>query len=48
VLDIQDCEQFISELEYKKDIRKYPDNFRKGQFKAGWEDAVIRQLHFKD
>jgi len=43
VLDIQDCEQFISELEYKKDIRKYPDNFRKGQFKAGWEDAVIRQ-----
>lgn len=43
MFDIQDCEKIISELEYRKDIRKYPDNLRKGQFKAGWEDGVIRQ-----
>lgn len=43
MIDIQDCEQVISEIEYRKDIRKYPNNFRRGQFKLGWEDAVIRQ-----
>jgi len=43
VLDVQECEQIISEIEYEKDIRKYPDNLRRGQFKSGWEDAVIRQ-----
>jgi putative restriction endonuclease len=42
-LDVKGCEQIILELEYKKDIRKYPDNFRRGQFKLGWEDVVIRQ-----
>jgi len=43
VLNVQECEQIISEIEYKQDIRKYPDNLRRGQFKSGWEDAVIRQ-----
>ncbi len=43
VIDVQGCEQIISELEYEKDVRNYPDSRRKGQFKSGWEDAVIRQ-----
>ncbi len=43
MLEIQDCEQIISELDYEEDVRKYPDNLRRGQFKTGWEDAVIRQ-----
>jgi putative restriction endonuclease len=43
VFDIQDCEKIISELKCEKDIRKYPDNLRRGQFNNGWEDAVIRQ-----
>lgn len=43
VFDVQDCEQIISKIEYDKDIRKYPDNVRRGQFKSGWEDGAIRQ-----
>ncbi len=43
MLKIKECEQIISELKYEKDVRKYPDNHRRGQFKAGWEDVVIRQ-----
>lgn len=43
VFELQECERIISELEYEEDIRKYPDNRRRGQFKSGWEDAVIRQ-----
>lgn len=43
MLEIKDCGRIISELKYSKDVRKYPDNLRRGQFKAGWEDRVIRQ-----
>ena len=43
MLEIKDCEQIISELNYSKDVRKYPDNLRRGRFKAGWEDRAIRQ-----
>lgn len=43
MLDVQDGEQIISGIEYEKDIRKYPENLRRGPFKSGWEDAVIRQ-----
>ena len=43
MLEVQDCEQIISGIEYEKDIRKYPDNLRRGQFKSGWEDVVTRQ-----
>lgn len=43
MLDVQDGEQIISGIEYEKEIRKYPENLRRGPFKSGWEDAVIRQ-----
>ncbi|GEM_PF-1604220 len=43
MLEFQDCERIISELDYSKDVRKYPDNFRRGQFKSGWRDRVLRQ-----
>ena len=37
-----DCVSLLSEMGYEKDIREMPDNRRKGQFKAGWEDFTIR------
>ncbi|WP_155897994.1 hypothetical protein [Allocoleopsis franciscana] len=27
---------------YEDDVRQPPDNLRRGQFKAGWEDATVR------
>src|SRR5437762_1322480 len=43
MFEIKDCDQIILEYKYLKDVRKYPNNLRRGQFKAGWEDIAIRQ-----
>lgn len=36
------CEQLLSEFVYRNDIRSEPNNYRRAQFKAGWEDATLR------
>jgi 5-methylcytosine-specific restriction protein A len=38
----------LGELHYEHDARKPPDNYRKGQFKAGWEDAAIREKTYDE
>jgi len=34
--------QLFSQLQYERDVRKQPDERRRGQFRAGWEDRTIR------
>lgn len=46
MFETSDCEQLIAQLNYEKDDRQYPDNRRRGQFKAGWQDATIRQQRY--
>jgi hypothetical protein len=35
-------EQLFARLEYERDVRHPPDERRRGQFRAGWEDATER------
>lgn len=44
----QTCELILSELNYEKDIRRPPDNLRKGQFKAGWNDAILQGKDYSE
>lgn len=37
-----EIEQLFSQLQYQRDIRKPPDERRRGQFRAGWEDTTVR------
>ena len=39
---MSEIEQFLVQLEYDRDDRKPPDNRRRGQFQAGWEDWTVR------
>jgi hypothetical protein len=38
-----DCEKLLSEFDYEEDVRRPPDNLRKGQFRAGWKRETIRE-----
>jgi hypothetical protein len=40
--------QFLGELRYDQDDRNAPDNHRRGQFKAGWEDWTVRRETYAD
>jgi hypothetical protein len=33
---------FFESLVFQSDGREYPDERRRGRFKAGWEDATVR------
>jgi 5-methylcytosine-specific restriction protein A len=37
-----EVEQLFKQLPFEKDDRNPPDERRRGQFKAGWEDATVR------
>ena len=37
-----EIKQLFSQLQYQRDVRKPPDERRRGQFRAGWEDTTIR------
>jgi hypothetical protein len=37
-----EVEQLFEQLRFEKDDRNPPDERRRGQFKAGWEDATVR------
>ena len=34
-----DLQSFLKGLAFRKDVRKFPDNRRRGQFRAGWNKA---------
>jgi len=40
--------QFLGALSYEGDDREPPDNYRRGQFKAGWEDWTVRHESYTD
>jgi hypothetical protein len=37
-----EIERLFSELKFSRDVRFPPDEMRRGQFRAGWEDATVR------
>jgi predicted HNH restriction endonuclease len=39
---------FFDQLSYKSDDRYPPDNYRKGKFREGWEDATLRNHSYAD
>ena len=43
ILEPDECEYWLSMFEFEKDVRKPPDNLRRGQFKAGWRDSVFER-----
>src|SRR5213593_2051953 len=43
-----EVERFLAELQYDRDDRDPPDNRRRGQFQAGWEDWSVRDQEYTD
>lgn len=37
-----EIKQLLCQLQYRRDVRKPPDERRRGQFRVGWEDTTIR------
>ena len=35
-----ECATLLAEFNFNSDVRKFPDNLRKGQFRKGWHRAV--------
>src|SRR4051812_28777878 len=48
ILNTENCELLLSDNEYEIDDRNSPDRSRRGQFKAGWNDATIRGRTYRD
>ncbi len=38
-----EIEKCFAEMKYERDIRKPPNNHRRGQFQKGWKDAATRK-----
>jgi len=34
------CDQLLSKFKFDKDVRKSPDNLRRGQFRVGWKKGL--------
>lgn len=43
-----EIEQLLSQLQYKYDVRRPPDERRRGRFRTGWQDATERGEAYAD
>jgi 5-methylcytosine-specific restriction endonuclease McrA len=41
-MNLPEIEELFARLEYHRDVRRPPDERRRGRFRAGWEDAAER------
>ena len=39
--------QVFARLEYRRDVRRPPDERRRGQFRVGWADATVRRRNLR-
>jgi 5-methylcytosine-specific restriction protein A len=46
--DFTSPDEILAEHSYETDVRKPPDNRRRGQFRVGWEDATVREHVYTD
>ncbi len=47
-MDINTCEKLISQMVFKEDVRESPDNYRRGQFSAGWKRDTISESKLEE
>src|SRR6266849_4574696 len=43
-----EIERLFSELKFACDVRRPPDEARRRQFRAGWEDSTLRKAQYAD